>query len=157
MCAFSFRYPFLKEGTRKRGFAFAPKSASSLLVSGKAQNIRQGRNSRHSFPPLAARRFPPKSASSLLVNGKAQNIRQRRNSRHSFPPPAARRFPPKSASSSLVSGKAQNIRQRRNSRLPFLLSPLLQSAAGYGMMIRDKTQKPPSRKRKEVSGAGGEI
>ena len=51
----------------------APKSASSLLVSGKAQNIRHRRNSRF-FSPFCGASIPsPKSASSLLVSGKARN------------------------------------------------------------------------------------
>ena len=45
-CAFLFVFPSHKARTRKRGFAFAPKSASSSLVSGKAQK----------YSPLA--RFP---------------------------------------------------------------------------------------------------
>jgi hypothetical protein len=83
-------------------FAFAPKSASSLLVSGKARNIRRRRKSpiglllsilRRGWgflmtydelcPQVSLRMefaFAPKSASSLLVSGKARNIRHRRKS-----------------------------------------------------------------------------
>ena len=52
-CAFLFVFSSHKARTRKRGFAFAPKSASSSLVSGKAQK----------YSPLA--RFPSPLVSSF--------------------------------------------------------------------------------------------